>query len=158
MSAHLDIRPDDLTGDEIARFLFEHLANMRSITPEGSVYAHDVERLRAPDVTFWSAWEGAELVGCAALKELDPRSGEIKSMRTAEAWRRRGVGAALVRHIETEASSRGYTCLYLETGATDRFDAARALYAKHGFEPCGAFGDYRDDPHSFFMRKLLRSP
>lgn len=151
----MDIRPDDLSGEEIARFLLEHLSNMRAITPEGSVYAHDLERLKGPDITFWSAWEGGALVGCAALKELDARSGEIKSMRTAEAWRRRGVGGALVRHIEAEATSRGYERLYLETGATDRFDAARALYARHGFEPCGSFGDYRDDPHSFFMSKRL---
>jgi putative acetyltransferase len=151
----VEILLDDLSGAEIARFLAEHLAHMRSMTPAESVYAHDLERLRPPDITFWSAWEGSELVGCAALKELDARSGEIKSMRTAEAWRRTGVARALVDHIVAEALRRSYELLYLETGATDRVDAARALYSKHGFEPCSAFGDYRNDPHSFFMRKRL---
>lgn len=151
----MDIRLDDVTGPEISGFILEHLENMRAITPEGSVYAHALDRLRAPDVTMWSAWEGSALVGCAALQELDSVSGEIKSMRTSEAWRRKGVAAALLRHIIGEAERRGYETLYLETGATDRFDAARALYAKHGFETCGAFGDYANDPHSFFMRRRL---
>jgi len=151
----VEIRPDHLSGEEIARFLSEHMAHMVSQTPAGSVYAHPLERLRAPDITFWSVWEGDELVGCGALKELDARSGEIKSMRTAEAWRRRGVARALVDHIEAEAVRRGYACLYLETGASDRFVAARALYAARGFQPCGPFGDYGADPHSFFMRKSL---
>lgn len=151
----MEIRPDDLTGDAIVRFLSEHMAHMVSQTPAGSVYAHDLERLKAPDITFWSVWEGGELVGCGALKELGPRSGEIKSMRTAEAWRRRGVARALVDHIEAEATRRGYEALYLETGASERFVAGRALYAARGFAPCGPFGDYGADPHSFFMTKPL---
>jgi putative acetyltransferase len=151
----MDIRLDDLTGVEIVDFLSEHLHDMRAITPEGSVYAHDLSRLRAPDVTFWSAWQGEDLVGCAALKELDSESGEVKSMRTVTTWRRRGVAAALLRHVVAEAVRRGYRDLYLETGATPAFDAARKLYATHGFEPCGAFGDYTDDPHSFYMRQRL---
>lgn len=146
-----DIRTDDLTGAEIVDFLENHLAHLRSVTPQGSVYAHDIDRLRAPDVTFWSAWSGEELVGCGALKELDSRSGEIKSMRTADRWTRRGVASALLRRILVEAAHRGYDSVYLETGATDRFDAARALYVRHGFETCGPFGDYRADPHSCFM-------
>ncbi len=128
---------------------------MRRITPAGSVYALDLERLRSPDITFWSAWEADEIIGCAALKELDATSGEIKSMRTADAWRRRGVATALLLHVLSEAGRRGYALVYLETGATEAFASARAFYARHGFEACGRFGDYTDDPHSFFMSKRL---
>ena len=151
----MDIRIDDLTGAAVTRLLSEHLEHMRAITPEGSVYAHDLSRLRSPDVTFWTAWNGAELLGCAALKELDRESGEVKSMRTTQEWRRRGVAEALLGHLVEEALRRGYTDLYLETGATQKFEAARTLYAKHGFEACGPFGEYGDDAHSFFMRRRL---
>jgi putative acetyltransferase len=151
----MDIREDDLTGPQIIALLREHLAHMHAITPPGSVYALDVERLRASTVTFWSAWEGDDLVGCGALKELDPTSGEIKSMRTPAAHRRRGIAARLLEHIIEVARQRGYTHLYLETGITPAFAPARALYERYGFAYRGPFGDYTDDPHSAFMEKRL---
>ncbi len=151
----MEIREDDLSGPDIGELLRHHLENMHRITPAGSVHAHDVARLREPDVTFWSAWDGDELLGCAALKELDARTGEIKSMRTSQAHRRRGVATALLEHVLVEAARRGYRLVHLETGASDGFAAARALYARHGFEPRGPFGDYADDPHSVFMTRRV---
>jgi putative acetyltransferase len=151
----LQIREDDLTGKEIADFLGEHLEDMHEITPPESVHALDLEGLRAPDITFWSAWQGDELLGCGALKELDSRSGEIKSMRTAEAHRRNGVGSKVLDHIITEAKRRAYDRLYLETGTTPDFDPARALYTRYGFEYRGPFADYIEDPNSVFMTKKL---
>src|SRR4028118_1676175 len=115
--SQLEIRQDDLTGKKIAALPQEHLENMHEITPPESVHALDLEALRSPDITFWTAWEGDELLGCGALKELDPRSGEVKSMRTAEAHRRRGVASKILEHIIKEVKRRGYNCLNLETGA-----------------------------------------
>jgi putative acetyltransferase len=152
MDMELDIREDDLAGPEIRELLREHLADMRAITPEGSVHAFDLDRLRGPDVTFWSARDGGRVIGCAALRHLDATSGEIKSMRTDAAWKRRGVASALLRHLLQVARGRGYEQVFLETGATEAFAAARALYARHGFEATGPFSDYRNDPHSHFMR------
>jgi len=154
----LQIRQDDLTGSEIARLLSEHLDDMHAITPPESVHALDIEALRAPDVTFWSAWEGDELLGCGALKELDATTGEIKSMRTVEAHRRKGVAARILGHLIEEAARRAYQRLNLETGATPEFAPARALYLRHGFEYCGPFGDYRDDPNSVFMTRAIKPP
>nr|WP_297078321.1 GNAT family N-acetyltransferase [Thermoleptolyngbya sp. M55_K2018_002] len=151
----VQIREDDLTGDKIAALLQEHLDNMHEITPPGSVHALDLERLRSPDITFWSAWQGDELLGCGALRHLDATSGEIKSMRTVQAYRRKGVASKLLEHILAEAERRGYGRLYLETGALAEFAAARSLYARYGFEPCGPFADYADDPNSAFMTKAL---
>lgn len=151
----MEIREDDLTGTEIAAFLREHLENMREVTPPGSVYAYELERLRAPDVTFWSAWDDEQLLGCAALKELDSRTGEVKSMHTAASYRRRGVASALLDHLIAEAERRGYDHVHLETGASKEFAPARALYVRHGFERRGRFGQYGDDPHSYFMTKKL---
>ncbi len=151
----LQIREDDLTGKEIAHFLREHLEDMHEITPPESVHALDLEALRSPDITFWSAWEGDELLGCGALKELDSRSGEVKSMRTAKAHRGRGVAAKILEHIMKEAKRRAYDCLNLETGAMPEFDPARALYIRYGFEYRGPFAEYTDDPTSVFMTKKL---
>jgi putative acetyltransferase len=124
-------------------------------SPPESVHALDLEGLRAADVTFWSVWDGDALVGCGALKELAPDHGELKSMRTAASHLRRGVAAAVLEHIVGVARGRGYRRLSLETGSAEAFAPARALYARFGFQFCGPFGDYGDDPHSVFMTRTL---
>jgi putative acetyltransferase len=151
----LRIREDDLTGAAIALFLRAHLDHMKAVTPLDSVHALDLDALRAPEITFWSVWVDEELVGCGALKELDPRSGEVKSMRTADPHRRNGIATRLLEHIEGEALRRGYHSLKLETGAMPEFAAGRTLYERHGFVRCGPFGSYTDDPNSVFMTKAL---
>ncbi|MBO6520473.1 MAG: GNAT family N-acetyltransferase [Rhodospirillales bacterium] len=147
----LEIRVDDLQGPEIARLLETHLAHMRAISPEKSVHALDLDKLRKPDITFWTVWRGDELVGCGALRELDPAHGEIKSMHTLSAARGLGIARRMVEHILTTALERGYTRLSLETGATDDFIAARTLYESFGFERCSPFGEYFEDPFSAHM-------
>ncbi|HEY9664927.1 MAG TPA: GNAT family N-acetyltransferase [Allocoleopsis sp.] len=153
--SRLEIREDDLTGAAIADLLREHLENMYEITPPESVHALDLDALRSPDITFWTAWHGDELLGCGALKELDSTSGEIKSMRTATAHRRKGVASKILEHIIREAERRAYSYLHLETGAFPEFAPARALYVRYGFEFRGPFADYTDDPNSVFMTKRL---
>lgn len=154
-SAAWEIRVDDLRGEAIIQLLREHLEHMLAITPRHSAHALDVERLRAPEVTFWSLWEGIELLGCSALKELDGKTGEIKSMRTADVHRGRGVASRLLEHMTGEARRRGYERLCLETGSFEAFAPARTLYAKHGFTLRGPFGSYREDPNTVFMEKRL---
>jgi putative acetyltransferase len=151
-----EIREDDLTGPEIVRFLRDHLDYMYAVTPPGSVHALDLERLRAPGMTLWSAWAGGELLGCGALKELDPRSGEVKSMRTAPEHRGKGVGSKILEHLIAVALARDYERLLLETGALPEFAPARALYRRYGFEYRGPFADYREDPNSVYMEKRLQ--
>jgi len=115
----------------------------------------DVEALRIPAITFWTAWSGDELHGCGALKALAPDHGEIKSMRTANAHRRKGVARAMLQHIVAEARRRSYARLSLETGSMPAFAPARTLYESFGFTYCAAFADYRDDPNSVFMTRSL---
>ena len=128
---------------------------MHRISPRESVHALDPEALRKPEITFWSAWFGPELAGCGALRELSKEHGEIKSMRTSKQHRRKGVAAGILQHIIAEAERRGYQRLSLETGSRAHFDGARQLYASYGFERCGPFEGYVDDPNSVFMTKLL---
>ncbi len=151
----MQIRLDDLSGPEIRELLDEHLRDMALLSPPDSVHALDLEALRRPDITFWTAWSNGDLLGCGALQELDPRHGEIKSMRTAVAHRRRGVARALLRHIVLEAQKRGYRRLSLETGAADGFQPAQQLYLSFGFDYCGPFGGYKPDPNSVFMTRAL---
>jgi putative acetyltransferase len=151
----LEIRVDDLSGSEIAALLREHLENMYEISPRESVHAMDIERLRSSDITFWSAWDCGELLGCGALKELDAQSGEVKSMRTVSAHRRKGVASKILDTIIDEARRRGYERLKLETGSEQSFAPAQALYERYGFVYCGPFGEYVEDPNSVFMTKEL---
>lgn len=142
---------DDLTGPEIANLIGEHLRNMHQLSPPESIHALGLEKLRRPDITFWTVWDGAELMGCGALKQLDVRHGEIKSMRTATAHLRKGVASAMLLHLIDEARRRGYERVSLETGSGAAFEPARQLYARNGFVLCGPFSDYRPDPNSTFM-------
>lgn len=151
----MHIREDHLADARIHQFLSDHLDEMHSITPRESVHALDLDGLRQPGITFWTAWEADELVGCGALKLLDSDSGEIKSMRISPAWRGKGLGSKILEHIIAEARQRNLRRLSLETGAMPEFTPARALYHRFGFERCGPFGDYREDPNSAFMTRVL---
>lgn len=145
------IEIDDPARADVLALLDEHLRHMHELSPPESVHALDVSGLKRPEITFWTVREGGELLGCGALKELDPRHGEVKSMRTPTVLRRRGAGRAMLDHILAEAGRRGYTRLSLETGPAQTFQAAHRLYESAGFRRCGPFGDYRLDPHSVFM-------
>lgn len=146
---------DDLTRPAVHALLNEHLRSMRERSPPESVHALDMEKLRKPEITFWTAWEGPVLVGCGALMELDRKHGEVKSMRTREARRREGVGRTILAHIVQVARSRSYERLSLETGSMEAFKPARRLYESFGFACCGPFGEYTEDPNSLFMTMRL---
>jgi putative acetyltransferase len=154
----VDIGLGGLETAQVGALLAEHVEDMRRYSPPESVHALDLDRLRTPGLTFWGLWEGDEVLGCAALRELDPTHGELKSMRTAPAHRRRGVAAALLDHVVAEGRRRGYTRLSLETGAPAEFAPARAMYAAYGFTPCGPFGPYVADEFSVFMTLVLDTP
>ena len=145
------IRVDDLRGPEIAALLRAHLDHAARHSPPESIHALNLDRLQVPEITFWSAWSGGELLGCGALKELASDHGEIKSMHTAQAHRGKGVGARLLAHILAEARARSYRRVSLETGTMAGFAPARALYARFGFRVCPPFAQYRDDPNSVCM-------
>lgn len=151
----MDIQRDDPRRDDVVALLEEHLADMYATSPPESVHALDPDALTGPAISFWTLRDQGHLLGCAALKQLDDTHGEIKSMRTASAARRRGVAARLLDHVIAEAGLRGLSRLSLETGTQDFFAPARALYVSRGFVVCGPFGDYAPDPHSTFLTLSL---
>jgi len=151
----MKIEVDDLSRPAVHALLNEHLQSMYELSPPESVHALDLAELRQPEVKFWSAWEGSLLLGCGALKALDPRHGEVKSMRTPNGLRRRGAGRAILAHIIEVARSRAYERLSLETGSMEAFKPAHRLYESFGFTYCGPFGEYVEDPNSVFMTLRL---
>lgn len=147
----MEIKIDDLSGPEIASFLIEHLKDLAKHSPPESMHALNIEGLRKPEVTFWSAWEQGEIVGCGALKEIDRKHGEVKSMRTSSRHQRKGIAKRILQFIIEEAKHRGYTRISLETGSMDVFEPARKLYTSLGFRYCEPFANYKEDPNSVFM-------
>ena len=153
--AHDVISTDDPRADDVRELLQRHLAYARANTVPEEVYALDGEALLDPAVTLFSFRAGGELLGVAALKQLDGEHGEVKSMHTAQAARGRGIGRALLDHLVGVAGARGYRRLSLETGSGPAFAAARALYARAGFAACGPFADYDGSPNSAYMTLAL---
>lgn len=151
MGLSLEFRRDDLSGEPTRALIARHLEGMRASSPPDKVFALDIDGLRAPDVTFWSAWAGLEVAGCGALRQLDGERGEIKSMRVADAFLGQGVGRAILRYLIAEARARGMRGLWLETGSSEPFTPAHRLYESEGFRRCGPFDGYVDDPSSVFM-------
>lgn len=152
----LNISIDRFEDDSVVQLLNEHLSDMRANSPPESVHALDIEALKAVDITFWSARESnGHVMGCIALKALSATAAEIKSMRTQARYRGKKVASQLLQHLLEEAKQRGYRTLYLETGAMDFFKPAHALYQKFGFQFCGPFATYKEDPNSLFMMRAL---
>jgi putative acetyltransferase len=149
------IEVDDLSRPQVHELLNEHLTDMYELSPPESVFALDVAKLRSPEITFWTAWDGEVLLGCGALKELSATHGEVKSMRTPRTMRRRGAGSGILSRIIEVAGRRGYATLSLETGSNPAFLPAQGLYRRFGFDYCGPFGSYRADPNSVFMSLRL---
>ncbi|SDK36140.1 GNAT family N-acetyltransferase [Sediminibacillus albus] len=151
----MEIHEDNVTGGEITALILDHLQSMAIHSPPESRHALNLEGLRESDITCWSAWEGNELLGCGALKELGDTHGEIKSMKTASNHLRKGVSKKILQHIIEEARTRGYKRLSLETGSMEAFVPARKLYESFGFHYCPPFASYKEDENSMFMMKEI---
>ena len=151
----LTIVEDDLTSDEVASLLSDHLSQVHADSPEESNHALGIDGLRSADITVWTAWQGGSLLGIGALKMIDGSHGEIKSMHTRRSARGQGVARAILERITNEARLRGYDRLSLETGTMESFAPARALYMSNGFEPCEPFAEYAEDRNSIFLTRRL---
>jgi putative acetyltransferase len=153
----LRIVPGDFGDPRVADLVRHHFTTARAATASGSAHALDLSGLCSPDVSFWTIWDDDTLLGIGALKRLSADHGEVKSMHTAQAVRRKGAGSAMLRHIVAAARAGGMSRLSLETGSWDYFRPARSFYQRHGFVVCPPFADYVLDPNSVFMTLDLRA-
>jgi putative acetyltransferase len=144
-----------LDDRRVIALLEHHVATARAETARGSAHALDVAALTVPEISFWSGWDGDDLVAVGAVKRLSDRHGEVKSMHVAGARRRSGAGGAMLAHLIAVARGQGLERLSLETGSWDYFIPARALYAGHGFAECGPFEGYVADANSVFMTRAI---
>jgi putative acetyltransferase len=151
----LSFREDDLSGAEIRALVARHLKGMEENSPPGTCSAFNVDQLKQPGVTLWSAWDGDTLIGMGGLKALDRNNGELKSMRVADNFLGNGAGRAILEYLMAEARARKFSALWLETGSTDGFAAALKLYESAGFRYCGPFFDYTENGFSRFMTRAL---
>lgn len=151
----IEIRPDDLRGAPTRALLALHLSGMQAHTPAGHVHALDLSGLSRPDVSVWTAWIDGGIAGVGALRRLDARSGEVKSMRTHPDHLRKGVAAALLEQIIAAARGHGLARLSLETGSGPAFEPALRLYRRRGFVDGPAFGDYRASAFNQFLHLAL---
>jgi len=151
----INVRQDDVSSAEVRSLINEHLSGMHSNSPPNHVNALAIKNLQEPSVTFWTGWIDGTLCGCGALRELDPLTGEVKSMRTRSAFLGNGVGQAVLDEILLAARQRGYSRVLLETGSGPAFEPAHRLYKRNGFEWSGSFGEYTATDFNVFMAKYL---
>ena len=151
----LKIKIDDIKSVAVKNLLQEHHEDMLKHSPIESVHALDFSALKAPNVTFYTAWVNNELAGCAALKALDDKHVELKSMKTSNAFLRKGIAGQLLMHLLTIAAEQTYEKMSLETGTADAFIPAQKLYEQFNFFPCKPFSEYKEDPYSIFFTKYL---
>jgi putative acetyltransferase len=149
--ATVEIAADDPNAEDVRALLRRHLEFAAANTPPEDVHALDLDQLADPAVMFYSYRRDGELLAVGALKQLDGRHAELKSMHTAAAARGRGIGRAMVEHLIGVARDHGFGRVSLETGSTPAFAPARSLYAQAGFTPCGPFGDYPQGRGNTFM-------
>ncbi|MFW1529189.1 GNAT family N-acetyltransferase [Vibrio parahaemolyticus] len=149
------IEIDNLERPQVIALLEEHLQDMYATSPPESVHALDVSKLKLPSITFWTGWDGEQLLGCVAISQLEDGHAELKSMRTTPSARKQGVASRLLNHVIEQAKHQGIQRLSLETGSMAFFEPAHRLYEKHGFAYCEPFVDYQPDPNSRFMTLAL---
>ncbi|MCX8942896.1 GNAT family N-acetyltransferase [Vibrio parahaemolyticus] len=149
------IEIDNLERQQVLALLEEHLQDMYATSPPESVHALDVSKLKLPSITFWTGWDGEQLLGCVAMSQLEDGHAELKSMRTTPSARKQGVASRLLNHVIEQAKHQGIQRLSFETGSMAFFEPAHRLYEKHGFVYCEPFGDYQPDPNSRFMTLAL---
>ncbi|WP_246104803.1 GNAT family N-acetyltransferase [Sphingomonas xanthus] len=145
----------ELDCKDVRALLDQHFAEMRAGSPPAACHVLPVDGLKIPEIRFFTLRDGGILLGCGALKRLEPGHGEVKSMRTVDGALGRGVGKAMLKHIIKEARIEGIGRVSLETGSTDQFAAAIRLYVREGFTPCGPFGDYADTQWTLFFTKAI---
>ena len=145
----------NFNNTEVNELLIKHFIELRSVSPEGSTHVLDIAGLKDSAIKFWSLWENDMLMGSGALKFLDNKHGEFKSIRVNDKFRNKGYGLKIINHLIEEAKILNIKKLSLETGAGKFFNPARKLFIKCGFKVCDPFSHYEKDINSVYMTMLI---
>ena len=136
---------------KVNELLNKHFIELRSVSPKGSTHVLDIPGLKIPSIKFWSLWENNNLVGCGALKFLEDKHGEFKSIRISDKYRNKGLGKKIIDYLIEEAIKLNIKKISVETGTGNFFEPARKLFKKCGFKPCDPFAHYKEDPNSCYF-------
>ena len=140
---------------EVNELLTEHFKELKAASPKGSAHVLDIPGLKNPSIKFWSLWENEKLIGCGALKFLENKHGEFKSIRIHNNFRNKGYGMKIINHLTYEAKKLGIKRISIETGAGKFFEPARKLFKKCNFEVCEPFAHYKEDKNSIYLTKII---
>ncbi len=140
---------------EVHELLTKHFLELRAASPEGSAHVLDIPGLKTSSIKFWSLWENQKLLGCGALKFLDNKHGEFKSIRVHDDFRNKGNGIKVINLLIEEAKRLKIERLSIETGAGKFFEPARKLFKKCDFKPCEPFAHYKRDVNSIYLTKVI---
>ena len=151
---HLALESPDQPG--VIALIAELDAYQDTLYPPESRHALDLVSLKQAKVLFAVARDdAAQAIGCGAVV-LDDEVGELKRLYVHPRCRGQGAAKALLALLESEARRAGCSLLRLETGPYQ--PEALGLYARHGYQRCGPFDKYTNDPLSVFMQKTLGAP
>jgi GNAT superfamily N-acetyltransferase len=159
------------TAEELAavRELFlEYADSLGWDLTSGGRFAEEIETLPGPYAppcgALLLAYVGDEPAGALGLEPVPEdaripgtgveRFGELKRLFVRSAFRRCGVGAALIRRAEDEARERGYEETVLTTSA-EMFPLAQGLYESLGYGPGWPYRNDMPWPGIRWMRKVL---
>ena len=145
----------NFNNPEVHKLLIKHFIELRVASPEGSAHVLDIDGLKHSSIKFWSLWKNKTLVGCGALKFLNNKHGEFKSIRVHDAFRRKSFGTEIIKILIKEAQNLNIKQISIETGAGDFFIPARKLFKNCGFKPCEPFAHYTKDINSIYLTKLI---
>ena len=140
---------------EVNKLLISHFIELSSVSPVDRGHVLDIPGLKNSSIKFWSLWKNNQLIGCGALKFLDKEHGELKSIRVADSFRRKGNGFKVIDHLIIKAKKLNIKKISLETGTGNFFTPARKLFDKCGFKVCEPFAHYKKDPDACYMSLLL---
>ena len=140
---------------EVNELLIKHFVELSSVSPVDRGHVLDISGLKNINIKFWSLWKNNQLIGCGALKFLDKEHCELKSIRVADSFRRKGNGFKVINHLINEAKELNIKKISLETGTGNFFTPARKLFDKCGFKVCEPFAHYKKDPDACYMSLLL---
>jgi putative acetyltransferase len=149
----LTLQTDDPASPEVRKLIEELDRYHQSLYPAESNHLLSVAALREPNVAFITARLNGRFAGCGAFVNRDSAYAEIKRMFVLPEFRGRKIGRRLLDELEARARAAGLKHARLETGIYQL--EALQCYQKAGYERCGPFGEYKPDPLSVFMHKVL---
>ena len=155
-SKTVTIVSENPAGEESLRLIRELTVELSSLyEDDGGANSFDPHKLGDRRSAFVVARLDGHAIGCGAIRPFNFETAEVKRMYVAPEVRKVGIGARILRELESVAKELGYQRLRLETGLKQA--GAIALYEAAGFAKVNCLGEYASNPMSICFEKELSS-